>query len=97
MENHEKLHKIVSDNLNRMDYKDKANKTRSGMTKLQEYFKRNGIREHRDDEAYDKKKYVATQHPLPWTCEGYYGRNTTYSLLFPKELAIRILTLETMP
>ena len=47
--------------------------------------------------VHDKKKYVATQHPLPWTCEGYYGRTTTYSLLIPTELAIKILTLGTMP
>lgn len=97
MESHEKLHKIISEKISDMPYKDKVNKLRSGMTRLQEYFRKHGIKEHKDNEIYDQKKYIATEHPLPWICEGYYGGATTYSLLVPKELALKILTLGFLP
>lgn len=95
MDAHEKLLKIVKDKIDRMSYEDKREKTRSGMTKLQEYLRQHGIKEHRNSEPYDHEKYMATNHPAAWACDGFY--QTTYSLLFPNELALKILTLGTMP
>jgi hypothetical protein len=95
MEKHEKLYKIIKKKADATPYKDKTNKTRSGMTRFQEYLRKNGIKEHRDDEPYDQKKYLATDHPAAWACDFYY--ECPASLLVPKELAIKILTLGTMP
>lgn len=91
---HERLYDIIRKRVQDMPYKDMREKTRSGMTRFQEYLKRNGIKEHADNAPYDKEKYLATDHPAAWACEGYRG---TISLLVPKELAIKILTLGTMP
>lgn len=95
MEKHEKLYKIIKKKADATPYKDKANKTRSGMTRFQEYLRKNGIKEHKDNEPYDQEKYLATHHPAPRACEFYY--QCSVSLLVPKELAIKILTLGTMP
>lgn len=95
MEKHERLHKIIKDRIDRMDYDDKKVKTRSGMTRFQEYLRKNGIKEHKDNEPYNQEKYLATDHPAAWACDFYY--ECPASLLVPKELAIKILTLGTMP
>lgn len=95
MEKHEKLYEIIKKKADATPYKDKANKTRSGMTRFQEYLRQHGIREHKDNEPYDQKKYLAIDHPAAWACEFYY--QCSVSLLVPKELALKILTLGTMP
>lgn len=95
MEKHERLYDIIRKRQQDMQYSDMREKTRSGMTKFQEYLRRNGIKEHKDNEPYDQEKYLAIDHPAAWSCE--FHCQFSVSLLVPKELAIKILTLGTMP
>lgn len=96
IESHEeRLLKIFKARIDKMSYEDMKGRTRSGMTKFQEYIRKQGIKERRDDQPYEKEKYVAIPHPAAWACDHYYVPK--YSLLFPKELALKILALGFLP
>lgn len=89
----ERLYRIASERIHKMPREDRREKTRSGMTKLQEYLRSHGIKEHRCDEPYDEEKYISTSHPSPFDFDGQF----IHSLLFPRELALKILVLGHMP
>jgi len=96
------LKKALKGKINDLTYQDLVGRRPSGMTRLQEWFRQNGIKEVLEDEPWDDGRHIRISHPVAWTLSSWHGgprtvRNQSYMLLVPKELALKIETLGFMP
>jgi hypothetical protein len=87
------LHDILKKKLAGFSYEELTRVRPSGMTRMQEWLRTQGIREERET----KEGYVSIPHPAAWTKgEASYGKSI-HLLLVPTELAIKITTLGHIP
>lgn len=96
------LNKVLKDKINGLEYQDLVGKRPSGMTKLQEWFRQNGIKEVLEDETWDEIRHIRIKHPVSWTLESSNGTSRAWMiqnhvLLIPRELALKIETLGFVP
>lgn len=86
------LQGILRDRISRFSYEDLTRKRPSGMTRMQEWLRSQGIREEMDD----GEGFVTVEHPAAWTSDRGIGTRR-HLLLVPQELAIKIKTLGYIP
>ena len=79
--------------ISRFSYEDMTKVRPSGMTRMQEWLRTQGIKEDTDS----RKGHVAIPHPAAWTKVRGGSRYTQHVLLVPTELAIKIATLGHIP
>jgi hypothetical protein len=92
MSNAMTLQKILRDRLAGFSYKDLTKVRPSGMTRMQEWLRTQGIREDTDS----RDGYVAIPHPAAWTRRESFD-DDRHLLLVPTELAVKITTLGHIP
>lgn len=96
------LKKVLKDKINGLKYLDLVGQRPSGMTRLQEWFRQNGIKEVLEDEPWDENRHIRIKHPVAWTLASWHGGPRTvtsqnHMLLVPRDLALKIETLGFMP
>lgn len=91
------LNKALRARINDLTYQDLVGRRPSGMTKLQEWFRKHGMKEVAENDPWDEKTHVRLDHPVPWTLEHRTMARQTRLLLVPKELALKIETLGFVP
>lgn len=96
------LKKALKDKINGLTYRDLVDRRSSGMTTLQEWFRKNGIKEVLEDEPWNHDRHIRIKHPVAWTLASWHdglrtARSQNHMLLVPRELALKIETLGFMP
>jgi hypothetical protein len=86
------LQGILRDRISRFSYGELTRKRPSGMTRLQEWLRSQGIQEEMDD----REGFVTVKHPAAWTRMKNFTEKP-HLLLVPQELAIKIETLGYIP
>jgi hypothetical protein len=87
------LQKILRNRLAGFSYEDLTKVRPSGMTRMQEWLRTQGIREERET----REGYVSIPHPAAWTKWEVSCGKSIHLLLVPTELAVKITTLGHIP
>jgi hypothetical protein len=92
------LYDILKKRLVNFSYEDLIRVRPSGMTRMQEWLRTQGIKEDIKGNTDSREGYVAIPHPFYWTNKvGDVSRYVQYVLLVPEELAVKITTLGHIP
>ena len=91
------LNKALRAKINTLTYEDLVGRSPGGMTKLQEWFRKHGMKEVTEKDPWDEETHIRLDHPVPWALEHRTMSRQKRLLLVPRDLALKIETLGFIP